>query len=635
MILEDAVAFLKHVPPFQFLGEELLRQTARDLSLEFYPAGTVVLKQNGPPSDCLRIIKKGTIQVLMDADEDDRVLMEVKGEGDNFGFLSMIGKDRQRTTVKVVEDALCYILGRDRVRFLLEVSPPFNEYFMAYLSRYVDRTYQEMHHRGSFYGSSDRLLFTTRVGEIAIPLVTIPETATIQEAAEAMVRHKISSTILVKPGGLPTGIVTDRDLREKVVAKGRNVHEAVKNIGSLALIRVDGHDSCFEALLKMIQYNIHHLLVVEEGELRGIVTNHDLLLLQGTSPVSFANDIVNQENIDGLVPLAGKICNIVGLLLREETPYPQLANIIGEIRDRLFRKIIDIGEKKFGPPPLPYCLVAIGSEGRRELIFSANRNFVVIYSDPSGEEERRVAEHYFSRFQVFFEESLVAFGAPSRLKRPALLDFLPYNPASVWEAAYRAWLADPEKVGYQRILPFFDARPIHGKTLLFHNLRDRILPLLGGGDDHRFLVAAARLACSHPPPVGFLKNLVAERDGSHNERLDLYRRGLRPIINLVRYFALRHGLRESSTLGRIRSLRDHHPQFTPIAEELAQAFELMMLMHIHCQYQAQRQGTPAESDLDPGHLSNLEKKTLREAFRLVWQLQALALTSIREESNHG
>ena len=205
----------------------------------------------------------------MEAEDGEEVVMEVKGEGDNFGFLSLIGKDRQRTTVKAVEDTLCYLLNQDRVRRLLEASPPFNEYFMAYLSQYVDRTYQEMHQRSPFYSSSDRLLFTTPVGDIAIPLITVPEGTSIQEAARVMAQHKISSLIIRKENGSPSGIVTDRDLREKVVAKGRNVSEPVKNIGNLSLIRVDGRDTCFEALLKMIQFNIHHLLVVEEGACKG------------------------------------------------------------------------------------------------------------------------------------------------------------------------------------------------------------------------------------------------------------------------------------------------------------------------------------------------------------------------------
>ena len=193
MILEDVLGFLKGISPFQFLEEDLLKKAAGDLSLEFYPQGTVILKQNGPPSDCLRIIKKGAVQVLMEPEDGEEVVMEVKGEGDNFGFLSLIGKDRQRTTVKAVEDTLCYILNQDRVRRLLEASPPFSEYFMAYLSQYVDRTYQEMHQRSPFYSSSDRLLFTTPVGDIAIPLITVPEGVSIQEAARVMAEHDRSA----------------------------------------------------------------------------------------------------------------------------------------------------------------------------------------------------------------------------------------------------------------------------------------------------------------------------------------------------------------------------------------------------------------------------------------------------------
>ena len=396
MIIEDVLSFLKGIPPFQFLEEPVLRKAAGGLSLEFYPKDTVILKQNGPPSDSLRVIKKGAVKVLMGDETGEEIVLEYKGEGDNFGFLSLIGKDRQRTTVKAVEDTLCYIMDAPRVRKLIETSPAFNEYFMAYLSRYVDRTYQEMHQRNALYSDSDRLLFTTPVGSIAIPLITVSEKTSIQEAAQVMAQHKISSLIIRNENNLPTGIVTDRDLREKVVAKGRNIVEAVKNIGNLSLIRVDGTDTCFEALLKMIQYGIHHLLVVEEGALKGIVTNHDLMLLQGTSPVSFANDILNQETVEGLVPLTRKIFNIINLLLKEDTQVAHLSNIITEIYDRLFRKVMEIGEKKFGPPPLPYCFVVLGSEGRREQIFKTRQDHALIYFDPGTPGAEIEAAGYFA-----------------------------------------------------------------------------------------------------------------------------------------------------------------------------------------------------------------------------------------------
>ena len=121
-----------------------------------------------------------------------------------------------------------------------------------------------------------------------------------------MARHKISWVIVVSQNNSPIGIVTDRDLREKVVARGRSADEPIKNILTLSLIRVDADDSCFETIIKMIRYNIHHMPVIRDGVLSGIVTNHDLMLLEGTSPLSLVHDIINQTSIDGLSPLSRK-----------------------------------------------------------------------------------------------------------------------------------------------------------------------------------------------------------------------------------------------------------------------------------------------------------------------------------------
>ncbi len=97
--------------------------------------------------------------------------MDYKGEGDNFGFSSMIGQDIQRTTVVAVDDTICYLLRKERVLKLLESSPAFSEYFMSYLSKYLDRTHKEMQGKSMFYGSSGRVLFTTPVEDIAKEVV--------------------------------------------------------------------------------------------------------------------------------------------------------------------------------------------------------------------------------------------------------------------------------------------------------------------------------------------------------------------------------------------------------------------------------------------------------------------------------
>jgi CBS domain-containing protein len=623
MIIEDVLAFLRGIPPFQFLEEGDLLKAAGDLSMEFYPKDTVILKQGGLPSSSLRVIKKGAVKVLMGTDTGEDIVLEYKGEGDNFGFLSMIGKDRQKTTVTAVEDTLCYVLDEQRVGKLIESSQAFNEYFMAYLSRYVDRTYQEMHQRNPLYSDSDRLLYTTPVGTIAIPLVSVKESAPIQEAARMMVQHKISSLVIRNDNNVPTGIITDRDLREKVVAKGRNTAEPVKNIGTLSLIRVDGRDICFEALLKMIQFDIHHLLVVEEGELKGIVTNHDLMLLQGTSPVSFAKDILNQETVEGLASLTGKILNIIGLLLKEETKVPHLANVITEIYDRFFRKIMEIGEKKFGPPPLPYCFVVLGSEGRREQIFKTRQDNALIYFDPGTPGLEIDAAGYFTDFGDWVSDSLAVLGLQPGPENVQAANPEWRQPFRAWQKLFQEWIEEATLEKIAESLPFFDSRPLYGKFSLFLTIRDLIAALIKGEGQKLLEVMTAKVV-QMPPPVGFVRNHLVEKDGTQHEFLDLAQRGLQPLVDLVRIFALSRGIRETATLSRIQALKDREPGFQKITGELARAFEFMMLLNIHHQFRQVKSGQPTDSLIEPAHLSSSEKKTLREAFRLIARLQALA-----------
>src|SRR3990172_9088639 len=99
IILEDVTAFLKKVPPFQFLDDASFQAVVRNLSMEFYPKDMVIQRQDGPPSAAVRIIKKGGVKLVLVTDDGSEVVIDYRGEGDTFGLLSMVGKDRVRTNV--------------------------------------------------------------------------------------------------------------------------------------------------------------------------------------------------------------------------------------------------------------------------------------------------------------------------------------------------------------------------------------------------------------------------------------------------------------------------------------------------------------------------------------------------------
>ena len=356
-------------------------------------------------------------------------------------------------------------MKRDQIKELLETNPSFTEYFLqSHFTTYVDRVYREMHSKSLFYGSSDHLLFTTPVGDIATKgVVTVREDTSIRDAALEMSRNRISCLIVMDRNELPVGIVTDRDLREKVVARGRNVDAPVEDIMTLPLIRVDVKDYCFDAVLKMIKHNIHHILVIKEGKLKGILTNHDLMLLQGSSPLSFAKDLESQESIDGLVPVSAKINRVVGLLLKDGARASNITKIIAELNDRLVRKVLEFADRKFGKPPVPYCWLSFGSEGRKEQTFKTDQDNAIVYADPGVPDQEEAASGYFADFALYVRDGLVKCGFPLC---PA--DYMASNPKWCQPLGLEAALLGD---GYQspsagsrlRSLIFFDFRALYGE----------------------------------------------------------------------------------------------------------------------------------------------------------------------------
>jgi CBS domain-containing protein len=415
------------------------------------------------------------------------------------------------------------------------------------------------------------------------------------------------------------GIVTDKDLREKVVAKGRNPGETVRNIMGLPLIRVDAKDYCFEAVLKMLKYNVHHLLVIKDGALRSVVTNHDLLLLQGKSPLSLAKDIESRQSIESLLSVSKKINQLVGFLLKEGTRAGNIMKIVSELNDRLIKKVLEIAERRFGPAPVAYCWIVLGSEGRREQIFKTDQDNALLYEDAAIVEQEEAASSYFSAFTAFVKESLEKCGFP-----PCPAQYMASNsqwrqPLRVWRKYFSDWISEPTADAVLKSLIFFDFRPLYGEFSLADELRSYLTDLVLG--QKVYLGHLASTVVKNRPPLGFLKSFVVEKSGEHKDELNIKIKGVAPLVDLVRLFALERGVKETSTLERIRALRDKHTILQEYADEIEHAFEFITLLRLDHQAELLQEGKAIDNFINPNKLSNLEKKTVKDAFHLISKLQ--------------
>ncbi len=624
-ILEEVIGFIKKVPPFQFLDEDTLRKITEDVSMDFYPKGTTIVYQDGPLGEYIRVIKKGAVKVTIGFSEAEEVVIDYREEGELIGYLALLNSSKSKANVVAIEDTVCYLLRVDVIAELMKVNPQVNEFFQkSFLNKFLDKAYKELHSKNRPYNIGWNLLYTTSIDEVGSKkVVTAPQDISIREAATIMSMNKISSVVLVNDNNMPVGIITDRDLREKVVAKGRNFDSPAKDIMSLPFLRVDAQETLFEALLKMIKHNVHHLPIVKDGAVTGILTNHDVILFQGTSPIALAKDIESQKDIDGLAPLALRIENIVNLLLHENLRATNIGRVIAELNDRVISKVIEIAELKYGKPPVPYCWIVFGSEGRKEQAYKTDQDNAIIYKDPDTNSEDIEVKKYFAEFTTFIHEQLLKCGFPI-----CPVNYVASNPKlcqslKVWKRNYADWILELRNGSIMHSPIFFDFRPVYGDFDLAYKLREEINYYLR--EQRVFFGYIANRAVRNMPPLGFLKTFVVEKSGEYKDKLNLKTKGIAPIVDMIRLFALEKQVNETSTLERIEVLKDKHQIVAEYAEELVHSLEFLMMLRMRNQFEQIKQRSPVDNFIDPETLTNLEKKTIKEAFNVISKVQDLLI----------
>ena len=625
VVTETVVSFLRNVPPFQFLSIPELSRLAGHMTLEFFPKDTVILSAGHPTSESLYVVHKGGVKLALRSQVGKQLVLDMRSEGEIFGLLSIMSKDLARLDVTAIEDTLCYRIPAEQVQRLISSHADVANYLLrTSVTRYMDRSLQELRIQTGLMGDTERLLYSISVGDVpGSPAVVCPQDTTIREAAQMLARSKATCVFVVDAGGVASGIVTDRDFAEKVVAQALPLELKVTDIMSKPVIAVESSERLFLALLAMVSRNIHHVLVTQQGRPTGVLTAHDLMVLQGKSPLNVVRFIESQTTVQDLAAAQTRISGLLPLLLREGAKASHVTRVVAEVNDRLIVKILQFAEARLGPAPAPYCWVVLGSEGRREQTFKTDQDNALIYSDSGGESARG----YFAQLAAFAQDALSTCGYPLCTGNYMASNPRWRQPLQVWLNYFHAWITEAALHDTEDALLFFDMRPVAGDFALFQTLNARMREWLR--DAGLFKSVLACISVTHKPPLGFFRNLVLERSGEHKNQLDLKLFGTGPIVNAARMFALDAGIEHTNTSDRLAALSSAPEKDPAIFRDLQEAFEFFTLLRIECQLRQVRGGENLSNYITPDTLTHLQRSLLKEAFRTTARAQALIEETFR------
>jgi CBS domain-containing protein len=438
-----------------------------------------------------------------------------------------------------------------------------------------------------------------------------------------MTAHGADALVVTGPSGPPEGIVTDRDLRERVVAAGRASAEPVGSVMTTPLVTISPEASLLDAVLDMTRLGIHHLVVMEAKQLLGVVSGHDLLHLHAAAPVQLARMIRSARTLDELAPVMPALVETIRRLFEQRLSGSEIGRIVAEINDHLVRQVLGQAEEALresgtDAPPVAYCWLALGSEGRREQTIRTDQDNALVYEDPPAALRERVQSH----LRALAERVIAALGRLGHPPCPA--GFMASNPRwcqplAAWRADVAAWVGEP--LAEDHLLyasTCLDFRPVAGSDALARALRDEVATQTRAWRSYPRNLA--KVAVSHGPPLGLFGRFVLESEGGARG-INIKLNGMLPLVNALRVYAIDLGLEETNTLDRLTAATAAGCFTSAEAEETRRAYEILFRLRLGHQLERIAVGRSPDNFLDPRELDREDQRRLKEAFRTVRRVQ--------------
>src|SRR3954452_11471912 len=299
--MHDIVEFLRAHEPFAGLDEAALEKLAARTEVEFFAAGDVIFQQGAPELKHVRIVRRGSVELV-----DRGRVLDLLGEAEWFGHPSMLSGLPTGWAARAAEDTLCYLLAAEDVVPLLTGPEGL---------RFVARSLIARPRVGEPTERTDSVAVDMPAKALAAtqPVLCPPETP-ISEAAGQMAERG-TSCALVTPRSGELGIITDYDIRVRVVAVELPLDAPISAAMSAPAVTAEPHTLASELMLTMIEKGVRHLPIRSSGgEIVGVVTDRDLLAAEGRAPLVIRRAIEEARDLDELrVAVARLLPAVVGL----------------------------------------------------------------------------------------------------------------------------------------------------------------------------------------------------------------------------------------------------------------------------------------------------------------------------------
>lgn len=446
--------------------------------------------------------------------------------------------------------------------------------------------------------------------------------ASINEVAREMAGRGLSSCVIVDDERRPLGIVTERDMVRKVVARGCDIPEdtKIRDIMTPQPIYLAPNDTLFDALSILAKNFIKHLPIVDKGRVVGIITLRQLMKIRHSEPLVLIGELQNAGTVSEFRRIRSRLAEMALERLRANIDPLDIVFMLSHINTSIHKRLLKIAmDEQGGGPPAEFCFFLTGSHGRHENFLFPDQDFGVIIED-SPTASISDCDKYFREVSQLLSNMLDEVGF-------SFCTGGVMGQNDVWRRTVEGWKLfissflenadDEHTVRYATLI--FDAAPMYGNRTLFDLVLDHAFQEIS--KHHNILRQMHVEEGGHKVPLGMFNWFITEKGGEHKGEIDMKRSALIFIVEAARILAVKHGVRETSTIARLKRLAEMEVLAWDEAESFENAYRVVLQHALRAQIENYLSGRSPGYYLNPSDLSARGRELLKQSFKAVSRLQ--------------
>ncbi len=605
--------------PLSLFSKDKQDQINNDFTLEKISKNTVLFEQEISKIEKFYILSKGLARFYYEQNNKQILTGELK-PGDNFGGISILLNDAVSIrSLIALEDCLFTTITADAFLKLCKDNQKFQNYFTSEFGKcMLNKSFAGIISRQIKDKEFSLPFFNRPIHTIFKPsILTCTMDTSIEDAALKMSKNNASAIFIKKEKRGIQGIVTDADLRKKVLGKNMDLKLPASSIMSSPLVSISADCQVFEAFLTMKQENKRHLVVHgQSGNITGMISEENLISAQVESTYLLIKTVKSAKSISDIENIHSKLEKMLLDPIKNGANTEYITRLITTFSDAIIDKVVLFSLEKMGEPPCKFVFLTMGSEGRGEQTLVSDQDNAIIFEDTQNNE---TAKKYFDELSILICDQLALAGykycdGDNMAKNPKWC-----QPLSQWKQYFKTWVQTPAPENLLNSSIFFDFRGTWGDIILADELKDYLFKTIENGAF--FLRNLTENSLTIKPPLSMFGKLVTETQGERKGSLDI-KKAMLPIIDFARIYTLKNAIGQTNTLARLFRLYTRHAITNKEYIDIIRAYNYMM----HLRFLRQittiiDEEKPADNYIYLDNLSALDLTLLKEIIKITEKLQ--------------